>query len=426
MSDSEPESEKIEHDADDEPSTEIEASTEAPSEQPAAETLDAEGLPTTVDSKTFAAAIQAKLTRWGAFQKDWTQATDLHTWLRKLPEGDAQYLNKLRTMAEDPDTDIEELEELFPPSDVTNFWWTYKPAFEKLRGKKVLLVIGHCPQYLEHLNCHPEQIQPEQSESLTGTLISWVARASDLPVLAWDMRHDCRKAGLDPRITSAYLGCEKLAPLMTETRQCLTLSWILLMIASNCYDIEIGATLTFSVVANSFVDVIAAPHIKLNEHISKISRIPSLATVLTTGLADSGASSMAWRELHSSLSDELFRAPAEEHGRARVTLPSVELTTPVMPFDDLMAGLDDVRKKKTVKYNKTRQAKDKQRRKQDKEFDEVVKARGRRGQASKKKRRLEDPQFDEKVKAQNRAKALRWSNNNKDKIKEKNARRFRK
>ena len=259
----------------------------------------------------------------GAFEKyDWHGPTDLQEWLERKERGGEPCLDLLRSFAGDPTRSIYEFEDILPPREITNFYWAYKAAFEKLEGQRVLLVVGHCPEYQITAPADPEVIEPEDSKTLTGLVLSWVARSSVLPMLTWNMRHDCRK-----RTESTGPGYSKCLDIdfgSRESRQCIILSDVLLKVAQNQFGITIGATLSYSDLANRFVETIYAPRIKLEKDISQMNE--GIAYTITMGIADAGMSQNAddtWEDHYRSLRAELLRGPGPEAGRHQVVLPEL-------------------------------------------------------------------------------------------------------
>lgn len=89
--------------------------------------------------------------------------TDLQRRLAaKDKQGGINFLAGLTDAVEKGNTTIEELEQVLPGPDVTNFWWGQKERFEKCRGQDVVLVMGHCPQYEVTLSTHPEDVSTQQ------------------------------------------------------------------------------------------------------------------------------------------------------------------------------------------------------------------------------------------------------------------------
>ncbi|KAH0377932.1 hypothetical protein KCU92_g9003, partial [Aureobasidium melanogenum] len=283
------------------------------------------------------AAREAKMGRWGAFNKDWSQQIEIQKWLAKKGGEGTEFLAQLTKAIEHGDMTIEELEQVLPGSDITKFWWAQKERFETCRDQEVMLVLAHCPQYESGFPVHPEAVPPEQSRSCTECIVSSIARMIDHPVIAWDMRPDCRKQKLVGK--EQYTRCMPVnhnEP--REYKVCMYLSNLLLTIAEKLYGMTITATLSFSSAANDFVQIIHSPHIRLFEHISTLSKSTARfekANVLISGLIESGMSDRSFEDLYAIFRDDLGRSPGKEAGRTQIKLPLLKSFEHIENFEKL-------------------------------------------------------------------------------------------
>lgn len=159
----------------------------------------------------------------------------------------------------------------------------------------------------------------------------------DHPVIAWDMRPDCRKQKLVGK--EQYTRCMPVnhnEP--REYKVCMYLSNLLLTIAKKLYGMTITATLSFSSAANDFVQIIDSPHIRLFEHISTLSKSTARfekANVLISGLIESGMSDRSFEDLYAIFRDDLGRSPGKEAGRTQIKLPLLKPFELIENFEKL-------------------------------------------------------------------------------------------
>ncbi|KAK0103614.1 hypothetical protein ONS95_005626 [Cadophora gregata] len=351
------------------------------------------------NDQSFLASIHDKLTRWGAFKKDWIGMTDLERYLRAEPQKGIKHLKRLVGSLRQG-ASIEDFEKQIPPAEITNFYWSAKNDLERLKGQKVMLVIGFCPQYEITLDGNAAEIAPGESECLTQLIVSWLARQSDGLLLAWDFRHDCRKKNKPVHGGTAYAKCAPIDKLKTETEQLNYLSYILLLVAEKLYSIDIQGTISFSACTNQFVRVLDVPHITLPEHISRIRKNPMLAVNLVRGMRNSGLyGDQQEEELYKSLSKFLSLGPGRESGRRLVNLPPLDQlgqkSAAPISFEELMSLVTTERKE----YGRTASIKSRRKTKEREANDPVyaekrkkaVKGYKDKEYGKVKKMRVEDP-----------------------------------
>ncbi|KAG4417519.1 hypothetical protein IFR04_009331 [Cadophora malorum] len=378
---------------------------------------------------SFLASINDKMTRWGAFKKDWTGTTDLEQYLRAQPQKGIKQLKHLVESLR-RGVSIEDFEKQIPPATVTKFYWSLKKDLERLKGQRVVLLIGFCPQYEIALNGNIAEVAPEDSECLTQLLVSWLARQSDGLLLAWDFRHDCRKHAKPISSKTAYAKCAPIDKLKTETEQLNYLSYILLLVAEKLYSIEFQGTISFSACTNQFVRLLNVPHITLDEHISRISKRPMLAVDLVRGMVDSRLyGDQQEKDLWNSLTAFLLLGPGRESGRALVRLPprGQESAAPIT-FEELISLSTTERKD----YGRSASAKGRRKTK-EREANDPAALRDKKNETQRNLRaknpgyasasnekvaqkRLDDPEFDEMY----RERKKRIDKKYKDKVRGKN------
>lgn len=88
--------------------------------------------------------------------------------------------------------------------------------------------------------------------SLSGHVVSWIARSINCGLVTWDFRHDCRKHIQLANPDSMYRHCAGVDYFKVETEQLLQLSHLLLLIALKMYSIEIVGTISFSSITSTF------------------------------------------------------------------------------------------------------------------------------------------------------------------------------
>lgn len=143
----------------------------------------------------------------------------------------------------------------------------------------------------------------------------------NVPVLNWDMRPECRKSHTIESEATGYRNCLPLCIEDVGSRRMLVLSYALLTIAKRYFDIDVVATLTFSVMTNQFVRILDVPHIRFSDHMSQMWKQYTMATRLCKALASIALGKASAEHLYEQLRLGLLRAPGRESGRIRVSLP---------------------------------------------------------------------------------------------------------